>query len=98
MAVRDGEAVLAWLRRLAGVRPRVGQMWARSDQTSILVLGGPVPVEEWRFSLSSFVAAACRNGWCHDVINLDSGKRYLLNETWLSDSENGKGTAYVRIS
>lgn len=86
-------ATLAWLQRIARVRSRVGQVWTRVDgyKETLLIIDNPALTH----NLSGFcehLVAVLRQNWCHEVLCLERGERFFMNETWFSSSESGKGT------
>lgn len=104
-------ASFAWLRRLARVPNRRGQVWMHSDSCTetVVVLGDPTlanPYLARTFNSSTFdrvfsavanvIAAGAPVGWCHDVFCLVKNERFLLNECFFTESEKELGSAQYR--
>lgn len=97
----------AWLRRVARVTSRKGEVWARSDGQveTIVVIHEPQLAGDWHGGvafmtrLANIVSAMGHTGWCHEVFCLETGKRYCMNEGWFSDSERALlNASYMRLA
>ncbi len=99
-------AGIAWLRRVANVTSRKGQVWGRLDSTreTVVVISDPQLAGDWHGGneilarLANIAVALGPSGWCHEVFCLDSGKRSFMNETWFAQSERGVAINVARIA
>ncbi len=98
---------VAWLRRLIKVTRRRGQVWSRSDRAGeiVIVIGNPEPLEGWRYESGlvmcfvNFVnacASLSSRNWCHQVLCLETGRCYRLDEMLFLESERGLPSAVWR--
>jgi hypothetical protein len=95
----------AWLRRLAGIARRRGQVWTRVDgqEETVVVIGSPEPADNWHGTnkpgvwLANLFSTLSRSGWCHQVFCLETGKHYYLNELYFAESEQGLPSIWGRI-
>lgn len=96
--------------RLRRVPDRRGQVWQKRFRTNlqpdvetIVVVGEPKPTQDRAVDkLLSGNPVWMRVGWCHRVVDLESGKAYELNEAWFgtwSDRNEEKGDpAWKRVA
>jgi len=70
----------------------------------LVAVGDPTPVNPYTShhffylldKMLNILALTRREGWCHDVFCLVENEHFLLNECFLSDSENELPSARYR--